>query len=210
MKRQSSSPRLNPLSPPYAPEVEEQLNRWMPPGAAVEPLGLFRTMMIHERLAARMRPLGAGILGSAATVPPRLREVMIDRTCALTGAEYEWGVHAAAFGAVAGLTEEQLRSTALGAPSDQCWEPLEAAVMELADELHDTSSISQGLWERLAEALDPEQVIELIVTAGWYHLIAYLCNGLAIEEESWAMRFPGIIHRRSAVPPRRPPAPAQG
>ena len=190
MNRQASAPRLEPLSPPYSPEVEEQLGRWMPPGAAIAPLRLFRTMMIHEQLSSRMRPLGAGILGSGATVPARLREVMIDRTCALTGAEYEWGVHAAAFGAGVGLTEEQLHSTVLGSASDACWEPLEAAVMELADELHHTSSISQSLWERLAGALEPEQVIELIVTAGWYHVIAYLCNGIAIDLEDWAKRFP--------------------
>ena len=59
-----------------------------------------------------MRPLGAGILGSRATVPLGLRELMIDRTCALTGAEYEWGVHARAFGAAAGLDEARLRATA--------------------------------------------------------------------------------------------------
>ncbi len=190
METPTPGPRLAPLTPPYTPEIEEQLARWMPPGAAIEPLVLFRTLMRHERLAARMRPLGAGILGSGASVPPRLREVMIDRTCALTGAEYEWGVHAAAFGATVGLGEQQLRSTVLGAPTDACWERAESAVMQLADELHATSAISEELWARLGELLDAEQVIELIVTAGWYHVIAYLCNGLAIELEPWAARFP--------------------
>jgi 4-carboxymuconolactone decarboxylase len=190
MNPPASAPRLAPLTPPYTPDIEEQLARWMPPGAAIEPLALFRTLMIHQGLAARMRPLGAGILGSSATVPARLREVMIDRTCALTGAEYEWGVHAAAFGAAAGLSEEQLRSTVLGGPQDACWEPLESAVVQLADELHHSSSISEELWQRLGDALEPEQVIELLVTAGWYHVIAYLSNGLGVELEDWAMRFP--------------------
>ena len=190
MDTHTSPPRLDPLTPPYTPEIAGQLAKWMPPGAAIEPLGLFRTLMLHERLAARMRPLGAAILGSGATVPPRLREIMIERTCALGGAEYEWGVHATAFGAAVGLSEEQLRSTAEGSPSDACWEPLDAAVMALADELHHTSSISDRLWETLSEALEPEPLIELIVTAGWYHVIAYLCNGIGIELEDWAMRFP--------------------
>src|ERR1700690_11919 len=105
MNPPAQSPRLTPLQPPYTPEIAEQLARWMPPGAPIEPLGLFRTLMLHEGLAARMRPLGAGILGKGAKLPPRLREVMIDRTCALTGAEYEWGVHAAAFAAAVGLTD---------------------------------------------------------------------------------------------------------
>jgi alkylhydroperoxidase family enzyme len=185
-----SGPRLAPLEPPYTAEVEDALTRWMPPGAAIDPLRLFRTLMRHEGLAARMRPLGAGILGAKATVPPRLREVMIARTCALTGAEYEWGVHAAAFSNAVAFTEEQVRSTVLGDPHEPCWEPAESAVMQLADELHGTSTISDGLWGALRASFDDTQIIELIVTAGWYHVIGYLCNGLGIELEPWALRFP--------------------
>jgi 4-carboxymuconolactone decarboxylase len=183
-------PRLTPLCAPYAPEVAAQLQKWMPPGAAVEPLGLFRTLNLHLELASRMRPLGAGILGAAATVPINLREIMIQRTCALTGAEYEWGVHAAAFAEAAGLDEERLRSTVHGGALDPCWTPLEASVVRLADELHATSSISDPLWAALAGELGAEQIIELIVTAGWYHVIAYVCRGLRVEHEQWAPHFP--------------------
>ena len=190
MNPPAPTPRLAPLSPPYSPEVEQQLAKWMPPGSAIEPLGLFRTLMRHQGLAARMRPLGAGILGASATVPPRLREVMIHRTCALSGAEYEWGVHAAAFGAAVGFTEEQLRSTVHGGPLDDCWAADESAVMRFADELHTTSTISAELWDALSGSLGEEQIVELIVTAGWYHVIGYLCNGLGIELEAWGLRFP--------------------
>ncbi len=125
------------------------LARWMPPGSGVEPLRLFRTLAVHEQLAGRMRPLGAGILGSHALVEPRLREVAIARTCALTGAGYEWGVHAVAFARPLGLSDEQLRSTVHGGPEDPCWDEREAAVMALADELHHTSTIGDQLWQRL-------------------------------------------------------------
>jgi len=79
------APRIAPLDAPYTPSVEAALSKWMPPGSQIEPLRLFRTLVVHEDLASRMRPLGAGILGSTATVPPSLREVVIHRTCALTG-----------------------------------------------------------------------------------------------------------------------------
>ncbi len=115
---------------------------------------------------------------------------MIHRTCALTGAEYEWGVHAVAFGTPLGLIERQLRSTVQGDGDDDCWEPAEATVMLLADELHEHSSISDQLWDELRSRFQPEQIIELIVTAGWYHVIAYLCNGLRVEPEQWAAAFP--------------------
>src|SRR5688500_3566343 len=91
-----TTPRIPPIEPPYEPAVEEQLRKWMPPGAEVEPLRLFRTLMVHPELSSRMRPLGAALLGHP-TVEPREREIVIHRSTALAGAEYEWGVHAVAF-----------------------------------------------------------------------------------------------------------------
>lgn len=61
------TPRIAPLDPPYDPAIDAQLVKWMPPGSAVEPLKLFRTLAIHDDLFSRMRPLGAGILGSRAS-----------------------------------------------------------------------------------------------------------------------------------------------
>ena len=190
MSATDASPRVAPLQPPHEPGLAEQLARWMPPGADVEPLALFRTLYHHAELAARMRPLGAGILGRHATVPVELRELMIDRTCALTGAEYEWGVHAAAFGALAGLDEERLHATVRGGSQRSCWDRRQRLVLSLAEELHETSTISAALWAELQQEFTVEQLIELIVTAGWYHVIAYVCNGLAVPLEPWALRFP--------------------
>jgi alkylhydroperoxidase family enzyme len=166
------------------------LAKWMPPASDAEPLRLFRTLAVHEQLMSRMRPLGAGILGSSAHVEAQLREVMIHRTCALTGAQYEWGVHAVAFGAPLGLSPEQLHSTVHGDWRDGCWKPDRASVLRLADELHETSTISDGLWQELATHFDEAQLLELIVTAGWYHVIAYICNGLRVQDEEWAPAFP--------------------
>jgi 4-carboxymuconolactone decarboxylase len=186
----SAAPRMTPLEPPYESDVEEMLRKWMPPEGAVEPLALFRTLARNNELASRMRPLGAGILGSRSAIAPLLREVMIHRTCGLTGNEYEWGVHAAAFGRPLGLDDAQLASTAGGSSEDPCWEPEQSIVFRLADELHRDSTISDELWGELRDAFTDEQVIELIVTAGWYHVIAYICNGLQIERETWAPAFP--------------------
>ncbi len=182
--------RIAPLQAPYAPHVEAMLAKWMPPASDAEPLRLFRTLVVHEQLMSRMRPLGAGILGANAKVSPQLREAMIHRTCALTGAQYEWGVHAIAFGRPLGLSEAQLFSTVHGHWGDPCWQPDQASVLRLADELHETSAISDELWQALASHFDEAQMLELIVTAGWYHVIAYICNGLRVEDEEWAPGFP--------------------
>src|ERR1039458_1266911 len=118
-------PRISPLEPPYPPDIEAALGKWMPPGSDVEPLKLFRTLNVHDELASRMRPLGAGILGHG-RVEPRERELIIHRTCARAGAEYEWGVHVLAYGMPLGLSEEQISATVHGAADDPAWSPSDA------------------------------------------------------------------------------------
>ena len=190
MNTSPQTPRIPPLEPPYSTEIEAALAKWMPPGSAIEPLRIFRTLNVHESLASRMRPLGAGILGGSALVPPLLREILIHRTCALTGAEYEWGVHAVAFGRPLGLSDAQLHSTVHGGHRDGCWDVDQGAAFRLADELHATSRISEELWQELDGHFDHRQILEMIVTCGWYHVIAYVCNGAGVQLEEWAERWP--------------------
>ena len=181
--------RITPLEPPYDPETGEMLKRWMPPGAAVEPLALFRTLAVHPELMSRMRPLGSGILNHG-LVPPRDREIVLHRTCARAGAEYEWGVHAVVFAATVGLTTDQVASTAIGGADDPCWSEGDALLVRLADQLHDTNTVSDELWGQLAERHTDQQLLELIVTAGWYRTLAYVINAARIPVEAWAARFP--------------------
>jgi 4-carboxymuconolactone decarboxylase len=182
-------PRIAPLQPPYPPDVDAALRKWMPPGVELEPLKLFRTLNVHGELASRMRPLGAGILGHG-TLEPRVREIVIHRTCARAGAEYEWGVHAVAYGAPLGLSEAQLAATVNGDAEDPAWSESDALLIALADELYDTATVSEGLWDRLAVRFSDEQLLELLVTAGWYRLLSYVINAAGVELEPWAARFP--------------------
>jgi 4-carboxymuconolactone decarboxylase len=180
--------RIEPLQPPYDPDTERMLQKWMPPGADVEPLVLFRTLARHPDLMSRMRPLGAGILGSA-TVEPRERELMILRTTALNGAFYEWGVHATAFGPSVGIDEDDARALAeADAADDERWSDADRIVIALADELQATSTVSDELWAQLQAGHSVPQVIELIATAGWYRLLSYVINAAELPPEAWAAR----------------------
>ncbi len=179
--------RIAPLTPPYPPDVAASLRKWMPPGAAVEPLALFRTLQRHPALAERMRPLGAFLLGKSA-LPLRDRELVILRTCARCGAGYEWGVHATAFRAAAGLDEGAVAATRAATPGA----PLTAAdcaLLAAVDELHDRGTDSDGGWRALAGRYTDEERLELLVLVGFYHLIAYVANGARVEAEPWAARF---------------------
>ncbi len=184
----TSEPRIAPLQPPYDPDIEAMLKKWMPPGSPLEPLALFRTLAVHDELSSRMRPLGGGILGHG-RIDPRDREIIIHRTCALTGAEYEWGVHAVAFGKPLGLTDEQLAATVHGTAGDPAWSERDALLIALADELNERCDVSDELWAKLAERFEPDQLLELVITAGWYRLLSYVINAARVPLEPWARRF---------------------
>lgn len=189
MPDMNTEPRIAPLEPPYEPELAAQLKKWMPPNSGLDPLKLFRTFAVHDELFGRMRPLGAGILGHG-RIDPREREIVIHRSCARAGAEYEWGVHAVAFGKPFGLTDEQLAATVTGDAEDPAWSADDALLIRLVDELHDTCQVSDDTWARLAARYRDDQLLELVIIAGWYRLIAYVINALQIEREDWAARFP--------------------
>jgi 4-carboxymuconolactone decarboxylase len=184
------APRIAPLEPPYEPETEQMLRKWMPPDSGVEPLRLFRTLAVHESLAARMRPLGAGILGHG-LLEPCDRELMIHRTCARCRAEYEWGVHASFFGPAVGLVDRRLAATVTGPADDPLWSERERAVLRLADELHDSATVSDAAYAELERHFTPAQILELVVVAGWYHTISFVLGAARVQLEPWAARFPG-------------------
>jgi 4-carboxymuconolactone decarboxylase len=189
MTDSAAKPRIAPLEPPFEPATAEMLARWMPPDSGVEPLALFRTLAIHDELMSRMRPLGAGILARG-RVAPRDREIVIHRTCARAGAEYEWGIHAVAFGKPLGLTDEQIAATVTGSGDDDAWSEDDRLLIRLVDELHETCTVSAALWSELAARFSNDQLLELLIISGWYRLLSGVINAVGIEREEWAARFP--------------------
>jgi 4-carboxymuconolactone decarboxylase len=182
-----SPPRIDPLAPPYEPEVGETLRRMMPPDVA--PLLLFRTVAHNPAILERFRTTGAYLLNFG-TVDPLDREVLLHRTCARCGCEYEWGVHVVAFGRPLGLSEAQLRATVSDGPDAPVWSERQRLLVRLADELHDTATVSEQLWAELAAEWDAGQLIELIATAGFYHLVSFMANATQVQPEPYAERFP--------------------
>jgi alkylhydroperoxidase family enzyme len=179
---------IAPLEPPYSAEVAASLAKWMPPGAAVEPLALFRTLARHPALSDRMRPLGALFLGRHGGLPVRDRELAILRTCARLGAGYEWGVHAAAFAAAAGLDADALAATCAPVPGSSLGEP-DMALVAIVDELCDRGTVSDAAWARVAGRFSDEQRLELLALVGFYHLISFVANGARVAPEPWALPF---------------------
>ena len=77
-------------------------------------------------------------------------------------------------------------------PDNAAWSQHDTALIRMADELHDTSHVSDDVWAQLSATYDEQQLLELLVIAGWYRALSYVINGLQISLETWAARFPPV------------------
>lgn len=184
----SAPTRLAPLAPPYAPELQALLAKMTPPDAP-DILALFRMLAHNPELAERMTGWGGYLLGRKASLSLRDREVVINRVCARCKAEYEWGVHVAAFAQAAKLSPEQNAAIAHAEADDAALTPRDGLLVRMVDELHDTATVSDALWPELAALWSPPQLIELLMLAGWYRAISYVCNATRVPLETWAARW---------------------
>lgn len=176
--------RITPQDPPYSDKTQKLFDLAMPEG--MEPLSLFRVMARSERLLPRF--MKAGVLDRG-PVPIRDREIVIHRTTALCGAEYEWGVHVNAFGRPLELGEEVLHAIVHREATDPAFDKRQSCLVRMCDEFHKSSTLSDEAWEKLREHFDELQILELIYTVGIYHTVSFLVNGLGLENESFGARF---------------------
>src|SRR5271170_6431534 len=181
-------PRITPIEPPFTPEAADELPRWQPGDFA--PLALFRTLVHHLPLAHAMYPLGHYFLGGSSSLELRDREIVIDRVCARCGCEYEWGVHARIFADSAGLDGAQLTASVAEGSDASCWTDSDRLLIQMVDELHDSGRLSDDLRASMAARWSSEQLLELVVLAGWYHAISFVANGTQVPLEEWGLRFP--------------------
>ncbi len=182
-----TNPRINALEAPFETAVADTFARSLPPG--FPPLKLFRTQAHNPRVLQRMF---AGNLLDPGALDQRARELLILRTCARCGSEYEWGVHVALFSQQAGLSARDVAQTCRDSSASSSLPAHEALLLAAADQLHDTATIADDLWEQLAAHYSSPQLIEIVALVGHYHAISFITNAARIELEEFAPRFPRV------------------
>jgi len=181
-----STPRIPPLPregrDPKTAELLEGL-RW----SDGSELNIFATLAWHPALLKRWASFG-GTLLYGGRLSPRDRELLILRTACHCHADYEWGQHVA-IALAAGLTEDEVARVVHGPDADG-WSHDDALVLRAADELHLHSRIQDGTWAELAARYDEQQLIEVCMVVGQYHLVAYTLNSLEVQPEPGLPEMP--------------------
>lgn len=178
-------PRITPLPVEERDERTAELLASMRVGPV--DMNLFATLARHPRLLKRWSAFG-GLLLFGGTLSDRHRELLVLRTARNTGADYEWGHHQD-LAESAGISADERRRVFHDAPADG-WSAEEAALLRSADELHHDGVIGDDTWAVLAGAFDEQQLIEIPMVVGQYHLVAFTLRSLGIEREPGYEGFP--------------------
>ncbi|WP_460625866.1 carboxymuconolactone decarboxylase family protein [Intrasporangium mesophilum] len=177
MPLKTKHPRVAPVEPPYDAETAEALGMLGPP------IQLFRVFARRPDLARSVAGWGRYYLSRRSALTLRHRELVIDRTTALCGAGYEWGVHIAQFAGKAELSDSQLESLATGKPTDACWPAGDRPVLTAVDTLHEMSDLDDETWTNLVDSVGQDGALELLLLTGWYHAISFAVNALHLPLE---------------------------
>jgi len=147
---------------------------------------IYTTMARRPDLFGTCIPLGQALRGGRLSA--RDRELVILRTGWRCGSAYEWAAHAGQARA-AGMDDADLARITEGPDADG-WQPNDRALLTAADELHEQARISDATWSALAAQYDDGDLIEITMTCGYYHLIAYFANSLGLALPKGAERLP--------------------
>jgi alkylhydroperoxidase family enzyme len=166
-------PRIPLLDPEQAPpENRAALARL--PG-----LDIFR-MMAHAETAFRpLLRLGGAIL-SQQQLDPKLREFAILQAAQHTPGEYEWVQHVPIAKAT-GATAAQIEALARGDAAAACFDELESLVVRFNQQALANTSVDPDLFEAVAKRLSPREIVELLITLGYYAMLARLTEVTGTE-----------------------------
>jgi 4-carboxymuconolactone decarboxylase len=183
MASRPATPRIAPLpASDRTPSAQALLDSVMVGGAEAN---IFTTLIRAEGLTRRWLPFGGKLLNGR--IPARDRELLILRTGWNCRAEYEWAQHVV-IGRAAGLSEEEISRIPAGPGGD--WSEFDSSLLRAADELHEDWCLTDATWAALTEVYDPQQLIELPMLVGQYHMVAMTLNTLGVQLDPGLSGFP--------------------
>lgn len=198
--RRLSKPRIPPMPDAQWTDVHRKLvAKYQPEG---RPGNAFRTLLNIPELVDGTMPFQSYVTRDS-SLSPRHRELLILRTSWLLNDDYVWAEHAP-IARKLGMTTDELRRIAQGSDAGG-WDPLEEALIRLADQLFRNSSVTDSTWRALATQYDMFHMLDAVMTVADFTSMSLLYNAIGIQPDSDATdHLPRDIPYRVVVPPREP------
>jgi 4-carboxymuconolactone decarboxylase len=171
--------RLPYLDPGASPAVDALY-------AEIERMG--RPVLNLYRVLANQPPALAAFLAmsryvrSESSLDPGLRELAILATAHELEQSYEVAHHVDAAGR-AGVTPAKVAAVIAGGSLDALTPP-ERCAIEYARQVANARSCDDATFDRLQSLFSTEEIVDLVLTTGWYHLCAVILGSLRVELET--------------------------
>lgn len=158
-----------------SPEVREMLARL--PGR----VGIFEMMAHADTVLKPLMKLGGTFLGKL-ELDPLLRELVICHAVNIEGGEYEWVQHAPIVLALGG-TQAQIDALRAGDDQAACFNDAQKAALLLTREVVANVRASEATLAASRGHLSDREIVELILVAGFYIMLARLTETLDIPND---------------------------
>jgi alkylhydroperoxidase/carboxymuconolactone decarboxylase family protein YurZ len=169
-----------PSQPPRVPPIPvDQLTEEQ--AALVGPyagLNFSRVMVRHPDLYRAFMPFGEQLMART-SLPPRDRQILIVRTCALCSEDYETGHHVNIARNV-GLTDAEIDAARTGGPGLPASDEV---LLRLAEELVRDHCVGDETWARLAQRYEIPQAMEAVILVGDYVMLSMVTRSFGIQFE---------------------------
>ena|SRR5437667_2798166 len=150
-------------------------------------LNAFRVMLQNPRAAGAVAELLRTLMFRN-KLNPRTRELVILRNGWRTSSEYEFCQHVRVARDLK-MSEEEI----LGVRDpDHCrgYSEIDRAVIRMADELLENSEVSPETWSTLRKAFPDEELVELLMVAGFWRMIAGYLKSAKVPLDSDVPSWP--------------------
>ena len=179
-------PRISPIDAKLQEPLKSNMARIFPPDKPAP--HLYRSVAKNESLFIDMIDMGfitpTGVMDRQ-TIPSRLRELLILRTCAQAGNDYEYNLHVKTISEKMGLSKPEIEDLKNPCVDDDLWPTAERGLIAMTDELVQKISLSDEVFERLSGDYSEAYLIEMVQLVGLYTTVAMMVALIRPEPDSY-------------------------
>jgi alkylhydroperoxidase family enzyme len=145
-------------------------------------LNLYRVMLHSPSIADAWQAFNNAIRFHT-KLDEQTRELAILRVAQLTGADYQFQIHAEKYAPEVGITPQQIAALE-GSEHSSLFQPAHRALLAYADAMTKTIEVPDDVFDRLRRHYSETQIVELTVLIGAYNMHARVGRALRIDPES--------------------------
>ena len=145
-------------------------------------LNLYRVLLHSPSFADAWQAFNSAIRFNSA-LDEQARELAILRVAHLTGADYQFQIHATKYAPAAGISPQQIAALH-GSEHSSLFQPAHRALLAYADAMTTDIEVSDDVFDKLRRYYNDQQIVELTVLIGAYNMHTRVARALRIDPEA--------------------------